>query len=151
MAIFEKYITNCTALDQGAIAEAGMKSFVVPELPSIGELKMMASVISASTVTGWAYEYGQAPHEPFVTEIDQIDNFYSKNSSINVFLCFGDSSLFVWCPENHEYFVVFGVKRFVETVRNSNIFEYDFDDYINDYPYEGARESLVEISKRYNI
>lgn len=126
------FITNDTALDPTAIRSRGFAARVFPEFPSEEEITLVANRLAADEIEFWAYEFGQPARNFAPQPVGLMLDALFENSPYNLLIHFCGHDLFVWAPEDHEYFVVFGDPIRVGAVARREIFPYGFPDYLTD-------------------
>lgn len=124
------FITEETTLDREYIRDRGFAARVFPEFPSEEEILLIANRIGAREIQFWSYEFGQLPRHFAPQPVGLMLDALYENSPYNLLIDFSGHNLFVWAPEDQEYFVVFGNPSRVVSVEQSDIFTYSFSEYL---------------------
>ena len=124
------FITKETALDREYIRALGFAARVFAEFPSEEEILLIADRIGAREIQFWAFEFGQLPKHFAPQPVGLMLAALYENSPYNLLIEYSGHDLFVWAPEDHEYFVVFGNPSCVVSVEQSDIFPYSFPEYL---------------------
>lgn len=120
---------DCT-LDSRLIRSRNFAARVFPEFPSEEEIALVAKRISAAEIDFYACECGQ-PLRYFGSQpVGLMLDALFENAPYSLLIGFSGHNLWIWTPEDHEYFVVFGEVGMVEVIEGSDIFSFSFAEYL---------------------
>ncbi len=152
MTIFSTYITENKELNSKVLMEKQLKSTVFPECASIEELLIVGEKLRVGQCHVWCYYYGSPPHIHEFGFFEDCMRVVRNEYMTNVLLYLSNENAFFWLPEEHEYFVVFGDTGTLGKIENSEIFTYQFDDYLNEgIMSDGTRSFLRKMLAKYSV
>ncbi|WP_286172392.1 hypothetical protein [Rhizobium sp. UGM030330-04] len=122
-------IEDCT-LDSRLIRSRNFAARVFPEFPSEEEIALVAKRISAAEIDFYACECGQPLRHFGSQPVGPMLDALFENAPYSLLIGFSGHDLWIWTPEDHEYFVVFGNANLVQAIERSDIFSYSFADYL---------------------
>jgi hypothetical protein len=120
---------DCT-LDHQAIRNRNFAARIYPEFPSEEEIALVAARIGSNEIDFAAYEFGQPPRHFAPQPVGLVLDALFENSPYGLLIHFSAHDLWIWAPEDHEYFVVFGDTNLVQAIERSDIFSYSFAEYL---------------------
>lgn len=149
---FHEVILRNSELNPDFIVRRKMKSTILPELPGANDIEKIGALLKESQFEAWTFGYGAAESHVRSRSIDVINSLFAKNIFNNNLILFSGSNLFLWAPQDHEYFVIFGDLRAVKKTLDSGIFDYDFSEYVQDPDLgEKTKQFLLEMQRKYTI
>lgn len=152
MDVFYKFIPNCTSLEPAAIIDQKLCSLPFPEVMSSQEIIEVGKICSESTATLWSYGYGTAPKKFERLPINKIAELSFSESYNNILIALESFEAYIWQPDSHEYFVIFGLVKNITKIVSGNILTYSFSEYVNEKYFQNKRAgAMKEIQKKYTI
>ncbi|PCJ10557.1 MAG: hypothetical protein COB16_00670 [Rhodobacteraceae bacterium] len=152
MATFDKFISNCRELNELAIRSEGFSAVPFPELLTSEELIRLSKLVADVQGELWSFEYGKRPKKFCILLDEKGGQVLWRESYKNTLFKFSKFDLFIWSPEEHEYFVIFGETKFVDLANNLEIFPYSFGDYLDEESFSNKKlEYLANLRSRFSI
>lgn len=149
---FNDIILGNAVLNNKYIVDNEMKSVVYPELPSSEEIAQIALILDEKRFQVWAFDYGSTASRSEFTQLHEATDFFELNCFKNILIEFLDSKILLWIPEDHEFFVMFGDSRNLQFLINSDLFEYNFSEYLTEESMgEKTRQHLMNMQSRYTV
>lgn len=150
MSIVTTLIPDRRDLSTQALAQLGLCSIVLPELPGADDLDAFFSVASEAQVEAWAFEDGGAL-EYCVGSAQTIAEFYASNNFKNL-LSIDSNRTGVWVPQDHNFYVVFGLGATLGRLHKLSMFDFKFEEYIDEpYHSEKSKRYLLHVLCNYSV
>ncbi len=142
---------DCT-LDHLAIRNRNFAARIYSEFPSEREIALVAARIDSDEIDFAAYEFGQPPRYFAPQPVGLVLYALFENSPYSLLIHFSGHNIWVWAPEDHEYFVVFGDGDLVQAIERSGIFSYSFAEYLGSgFLSEATVTHLRGVASNYTI
>jgi hypothetical protein len=150
--VISEFIGKDCALDHQAIRNRNFAARIYPEFPSEEEIALVAAHIGSDEIDFAAYEFGQPPRQFSPQPVGLVLDALFENSPYSLLIHFSGNDVWIWAPEHHEYLVVLGDANLIQAIERSDIFSYNFAEYLGSGVLSQATVThLLGVASNYTI
>ncbi len=137
-----EYLKN-NDIDVNKIKNDNFVFFLAPEFPSKQDLLEISKQINIDFIEFCSFEFNQKPTLFNANSIESLSGEIFEESHKNILIKFFDCDLFIWKPEDNEYYILFGRKEIIQKIKLINIFDYSFEEYMNEPSFSNEQRDFL--------